>query len=159
MMGISLYRGAPSIQTQNLVRQSLRTPLLAMQPRMTFARAAAKAKAQKAPDEGEQPKKEQKTSEKETRFNYKKMNHYDILGVPSSATDKELKIAFLKLAKKYHPDVYKGINSDHFKRVNEAYTLLKNARKRADYDNRQKIRTNKRAQGDGEDDFGFEKKA
>ena len=71
------------------------------------------------------------------------MNYYDLLGVASSASDKELKIAYLKLAKKYHPDVYKGVNQDHFKRVNEAYTILKNPLKRADYDNRQKIRSNR----------------
>ena len=71
------------------------------------------------------------------------MNYYDLLGVASSASDKELKIAYLKLAKKYHPDVYKGVNQDHFKKVNEAYTILKNPHKRADYDNRQKIRSNR----------------
>jgi len=40
----------------------------------------------------------------------------------------------LKLAKKYHPDVYKGENKDHFKRINEAYNTLKNPLKRKDYD-------------------------
>ena len=38
------------------------------------------------------------------------MNHYHLLEVSQHASDKEIKISFLKLAKKYHPDVYKGIN-------------------------------------------------
>jgi curved DNA-binding protein CbpA len=54
----------------------------------------------------------------------------------------ELKKAYLTLAKKYHPDLYSGTNTDHFRRVNEAYATLKIPAKRADYDNRLKIRTN-----------------
>jgi DnaJ-class molecular chaperone len=34
------------------------------------------------------------------------MNYYQMLGAKKTATDKELKILYLKLAKKYHPDVY-----------------------------------------------------
>lgn len=68
------------------------------------------------------------------------MTHYDLLGVSHSASDKELKVAYLRMAKKFHPDVYNGINKDHFKRVNEAYSVLKNAQKRAAYDNKSKIR-------------------
>jgi curved DNA-binding protein CbpA len=67
-----------------------------------------------------------------------------LLGVDHGASDKELKVAYLKLAKQYHPDVYKGVNKDHFKKVAEAYTTLKNPKKRADYDSQQKIR-NQRA--------------
>jgi len=70
--------------------------------------------------------------------------YYDLLGVAHSASDKELKIAYLRMAKRYHPDVYKGINKDHFKKVNEAYSVLKNAQKRAAYDNRSKIRARQR---------------
>ena len=54
------------------------------------------------------------------------MTHYDLLNVQSTASDKDLKIAYHRMAKKYHPDIYKGINKDHFKRVNEAYSVLKN---------------------------------
>ena len=64
------------------------------------------------------------------KFIYKKLTHYDLLCVSHSASDKELKVAYHKMAKKYHPDIYKGINKDHFKRVNEAYTVLKNPQKR-----------------------------
>lgn len=77
------------------------------------------------------------------------MTYYDLLSVPHSASDKELKVAYLRQAKKYHPDVYEGVNKDHFKKVNEAYTVLKNAQKRAAYDNRSKIRARQR-QGDGD---------
>jgi len=41
-----------------------------------------------------------------------------------------MKKSYLKLAKKYHPDVYNGINTDHFKKVNEAFITLKNPKKR-----------------------------
>ena len=69
------------------------------------------------------------------------MTYYSLLGIESSASAKELKVAYLKAAKKYHPDVYKGINRDHFKKINEAFTTLKNPQKRAVYDNKLKIRT------------------
>ena len=69
------------------------------------------------------------------------MNYYSLLGVSHNASDKELKVAYRKAARKYHPDIYKGINKDHFKRINEAYSVLKNPAKRSEYDNRQRIRT------------------
>ena len=83
------------------------------------------------------------------------MTHYDLLDVKHSASDKELKVAYLRLAKKYHPDIYNGVNKDHFKRVNEAFSVLKNPQKRAAYDNRSKIRARKQSEdfagGEGED--------
>ena len=51
-----------------------------------------------------------------------------------SANEKEMRKSFLKLAKRYHPDVYHGINKEHFKKVLEAYNTLKNPLKRSDYD-------------------------
>lgn len=90
------------------------------------------------------------TESKEVRFNYKKMNHYDLLGVASTASDKEMKLAYLNLAKKFHPDVYKGLNKDHFKKVNEAYSVLKNKQKRAAYDNLTKVRSRQQRGGSGE---------
>ena len=69
------------------------------------------------------------------------MDYYTLLGVSPNASDKELKVAYRKAAKKYHPDIYKGINKDHFKKINEAFSVLKNPAKRSEYDNRQKIRT------------------
>jgi curved DNA-binding protein len=67
------------------------------------------------------------------------------LGAKKTATDKELKILYLKAAKQYHPDVYKGINVDHFKRVAEAYATLKNPIKRKDYERLMKIKTTRSA--------------
>jgi len=60
-----------------------------------------------------------------------------------TATEPELKKAFLKLAKKYHPDVYKGPNKEHFKKVLEVYNILKNPLKRSDYDKHNRIKSMK----------------
>jgi len=38
------------------------------------------------------------------------MDYYEIMETTPSANEKQLKIAYLKCAKKYHPDVYKGVN-------------------------------------------------
>jgi len=60
---------------------------------------------------------------------------YDILGVGRSASDDEIKAAFRKLARQYHPDVNKEPDAeDKFKEVNEAYGVLSDADKRARYD-------------------------
>ena len=73
------------------------------------------------------------------------MNYYELLGVQVNSNDKDLKVAYLKMAKRYHPDIYKGVNRDHFKKVNEAFSVLKNPQKRAEYDNRQRIRSQRSA--------------
>lgn len=61
-------------------------------------------------------------------------NYYDILGVTKNASKDEIKKAFRKLAHEYHPDK-KGGNEDKFKEVNEAYSILSDEKKRAQYDN------------------------
>jgi curved DNA-binding protein len=71
------------------------------------------------------------------------MDHYQILQCNPTANEADLKKSFLKLAKKYHPDVYKGTNKEHFKKVLEVYNILKNPAKRADYDKHSKIRSMK----------------
>ncbi|QEK38955.1 molecular chaperone DnaJ [Candidatus Nesciobacter abundans] len=63
-------------------------------------------------------------------------NFYDILGVSKNATDSEIKTAYLKKAKKYHPDSNKGNETcaNQFKKVSEAYETLKDPKKRSMYD-------------------------
>ena len=62
-------------------------------------------------------------------------DYYDILGVARNASADDIKKAYRKLARKYHPDVSKEKNAeDRFKEVAEAYETLKDAEKRAAYD-------------------------
>jgi molecular chaperone DnaJ len=65
-----------------------------------------------------------------------KKDYYEILGVPRTANAKEIKAAYRKLARKYHPDVNKGDKQaeDKFKEVAEAFAVLSDADKRAKYD-------------------------
>jgi len=63
-------------------------------------------------------------------------DYYSTLGVAKTATEKELKQAFRKLARKYHPDVNPGDKSaeSKFKEINEAYEVLGDPAKRKKYD-------------------------
>ena len=64
-----------------------------------------------------------------------KRNYYEVLGVPKTATDKEIKSAFRKLAKQYHPDINKAPDAaDKFKEAQEAYAVLSDEQKRRQYD-------------------------
>lgn len=64
-----------------------------------------------------------------------KKDYYDVLGVSKTATDAEIKSAFRKKAKQYHPDVNKETGADEkFKEVGEAYSILGDASKRKQYD-------------------------
>lgn len=64
-----------------------------------------------------------------------KKDYYEVLGVDKNASEKDIKMAFRRLAKKYHPDVNKGSDAEEkFKEAQEAYAVLSDENKRKQYD-------------------------
>lgn len=63
----------------------------------------------------------------------KKMNLYDTLKVKKEASSNEIKKAYYELAKKYHPDKNQGVKSDDFVNIGIAYCILKDEKKRKEY--------------------------
>ncbi len=66
-----------------------------------------------------------------------KKDYYEILGISRDAPEKEIKRAYRRLAKQYHPDTYKGDKKEaeeKFKEISEAYEVLVDKEKRAKYD-------------------------
>ena len=82
-----------------------------------------------------------------------KRDYYEVLGVPRSASDEEIKRAFRKLAFQYHPDRNRNPEAeDKFKEINEAYQILSDPQKRSSYDRYGRVTT----EGlEGFPDFGF----
>src|SRR5262245_45610524 len=65
-----------------------------------------------------------------------KADYYELLGVPRKATAKDIRAAFRKLARKYHPDLNPGDKAaeEKFKQLQEAYDVLSDSKKRQMYD-------------------------
>ena len=65
-----------------------------------------------------------------------KRDYYEVLGVAKGASEDEIKKAYRKLAKQYHPDMHPGDKEceEKFKEASEAYSVLSDADKRAKYD-------------------------
>src|SRR5215475_8850379 len=65
-----------------------------------------------------------------------KHEYYETLGIPKSASDEDIRKAYRKLARKYHPDLNPGDKSaeDRFKNVQEAYDVLSDSKKKQMYD-------------------------
>src|ERR671922_2796160 len=60
-------------------------------------------------------------------------DYYKVLGVPDTASDKEIRRAYRKLAKQHHPDANPG-SEDRFKEISAAYDVLSDPDKRKEYD-------------------------
>jgi molecular chaperone DnaJ len=82
-------------------------------------------------------------------------DYYQILGIAKSASDDEIKKAFRKLAHQYHPDK-KGGDENKFKEASEAYAVLSDKKKRAEYDTYGRTFTGSGGGGAGQGGFGFD---
>ena len=64
-----------------------------------------------------------------------KRDYYEVLGLSKNASEDDIKKAYRKLAKKYHPDINKAADAEEkFKEINEAYEVLSDPQKKATYD-------------------------
>lgn len=85
-----------------------------------------------------------------------KRDYYEVLGLTKGASKEEIKKAYRKLSKQYHPDINKEANAvDKFKEISEAYEVLSDDQKRAQYNQFGHANPNQ-GFGGGADGFGFE---
>lgn len=92
-------------------------------------------------------------------------NWYQVLGISRQATEEEMKSAYRKLAKKYHPDAHPGNQEceQKFREISEAYSILSDTDKRKEYDEKlngfgkgkqtEKRNEQPKTQGSGKVDF------
>ncbi len=84
-----------------------------------------------------------------------KRDYYEVLGLSKGASEEEIKKAYRKLARQYHPDVNKAKDAEEkFKEVKEAYDILSDPQKRPMYDQYGHAGTDPNAGGFGGQDFG-----
>ena len=76
-------------------------------------------------------------------------DYYKILEISENADAATIKSAYRKLARKYHPDVGGKSSEDRFKEINEAYEVLSNPTKRAEYDQLRRNFANRKARSQG----------
>ncbi|WP_153123367.1 molecular chaperone DnaJ [Peribacillus tepidiphilus] len=85
-----------------------------------------------------------------------KRDYYEVLGLSKGASKEEIKKAYRRLSKKYHPDINKEPDAaDKFKEIKEAYEVLSDDQKRAHYDQFGHTDPNQGFGGFGGADFGF----
>ncbi len=87
-----------------------------------------------------------------------KRDYYEVLGVPKTASSSDIKLAFRRLAKKYHPDVNKEKDAEEkFKEIQEAYAVLSDDNRRKQYDQfgHAAFENNGGASGSGFGNFDF----
>lgn len=85
-----------------------------------------------------------------------KRDYYEVLGVGKDASDDDIKKAYRKMARQYHPDVNKAADAEaKFKEVKEAYDVLSDGQKRSTYDQYGHVDPNQGMGGGGfSGDFG-----
>lgn len=82
-------------------------------------------------------------------YNTRVLNYYDVLEVSPHASQNQIKAAYYRLSKKYHPDVATASSSEKFANLSAAYEVLSNPRNRRQYDNEVMGRQGSRGIGTG----------
>ena len=86
-----------------------------------------------------------------------KKDYYEVLGISKTATDAEIKSAFRKMAKQYHPDINKAPDAaEKFKEAQEAYAVLSDPNKRKQYDQYGHAAFDNNGESGGYDFSGFD---